>query len=117
MAGRIDKSVCMLIAAILTGACAPLPEARHDSGEQVRVAADEPVNPRRVRFDVPTAMLMGIPGQYELPMTGQARIATQAIASEALAARGYCPHGFTGPEGIRFSEDRSRGVFVVSCRG
>jgi len=84
--------------------------------ETVVVEADDAREPRSVRFEVPTSMLMGLPGQYRLPVTGQARLATRAIAGQELAARGWCALGFDGPAGIHFSADRSRASFTVHCR-
>lgn len=76
---------------------------------------DDPAAPAVVRFDVPTASLMGLPGD-KVPITLEARITTRELAARELAAAGYCPHGFVGPEGITFpGGDRSRSVFSVRC--
>ena len=100
----------MGVAAIAVTGCFA-PEPREDPG--IRLTLD-PVEDA-VRFEVPTALLMGLPGDH-VPLTLQARASTRAIAARELAAAGYCPNGFTGPEGVSFpSGDRSRAVFVVRC--
>jgi hypothetical protein len=92
--------------------------AHDEAGPQVRVTPDDPAAPREVRFDVPTVMLLGHPGDDRIPATLKARMATRALAARELAARGYCPDGFAGPAGIRFAEgDRRLSRFVVRCRG
>ena len=106
--------VCGALFAWATVGCAtqaPAPEV-----QRVVVEPDDVRSPRSVRFEVPTSMLMGLPGQYRLPVTGQARLATRAVAADELAARGWCVLGFDGPAGIHFSADRTRAVFVVHCR-
>ena len=76
---------------------------------------DRAESPSAVRFEVPTALGMGLPGE-RVPNTLQARIATREIAAHELSQAGYCPNGFTGPEELRFPHgDRSRTAFVVRC--
>jgi len=83
--------------------------------DDVRVVPDDPVSPTLVRFEVPTAMVMGLPGG-RVPVSLEARIATRELAARELAAAGYCPHGFLGPDEITFPHgDRSRSVFSVRC--
>lgn len=103
--------------AVLLGACSlaeTVPDARRDA---VRLTPDDPAAPRSVRFEVPTALLLDLPGASRVPITLQARIATRELAAQELAAAGYCRDGFTGPERIFFSDDRSRSAFVVRCLG
>ena len=58
---------------------------------------------------------MGLPGEH-VPGAMQARASTREIAARELATAGYCPNGFTGPEGLVFpAGDRSRAAFVVRC--
>ena len=87
------------------------------SRSEVRVVPDDPASPTVVRFDVPTAMLMGLPGD-RVPVTLEARIATRELVARELAAVGYCPRGFVGPDAITFpGGDRSRSTFSVRCLG
>ena len=82
----------------------------------INLTLDDPVNPSRVRFDVPTAALLGNPGDDRIPGTLRARIATRQLAARELATRGFCPHGFSGPDGIQFPEgNRAHSTFVVRC--
>ena len=39
-----------------------------------------------------------------MPVTLEARLSTRALASRELAARGYCPNGFLGPEAALLKE-------------
>ena len=82
---------------------------------EVIVLPDVAVDPKSVRIDAPTALLMDLPGAQRLPVTGQLRLSTRALAAGELALRGYCPHGFKGPAGIEFSPDRSRATYRVHC--
>ena len=76
---------------------------------------DRPDGPSSIRFDVPTALIMGMPGE-RVPNTLQARISTREIAARELAAAGYCPNGFIDPQGVIFpGGDRSRAAFIVRC--
>ena len=76
---------------------------------------DRPTSPAVVRFEVPTALVMGMPGEH-VPNTLQARVSTREIAAHELSRAGYCPNGFTGPEELLFPRgDRSRTAFVVRC--
>jgi hypothetical protein len=100
-------------AAVIAACASPATTVRRDD---VLVTPDA-AHPGAVRFDVPTAMLMDLPGG-RVPVTLEARIATRAIASRELAQRGLCPRGFTGPDGIAFPDgDRGRSVFYVECVG
>jgi hypothetical protein len=113
MAAGNPLSACLLAAALGLAACASQVPA--ESRPEVTVVPDDPARPRAVRFEVPTALLMGLPGQYDPPLTAQARIASRAIARRELAVRGLCAQGFTGPQGLHFTGDRSRATFTVSC--
>lgn len=108
----------ILGAAVVAGGCAGTNSAALGSQiEQVVLTPDNPENPRAVRFDVPTAMVMGMTGE-RVPVTLQARIATREIAERELAHAGYCPNGFTGPEAVFFpGGDRSHSAFIVECVG
>jgi hypothetical protein len=93
------------------------PERLNEDTSAIRLVPDDPVNPTRVQFEVPTAVLLGQPGPDRVPVTLKARIATRELAAHELAAHDYCPRGFTGPDGIHFPEgDRGRSAFVVRCR-
>jgi hypothetical protein len=106
----------LILATCLVAACAAPRVATTPRGE-VTLTPDDPDNPRIVRFDVPTAMIMGLPGD-RMPVTLEARLSTREIATRELAAAGYCPNGFTGPEGVSFpGGDRGRSAFVVECVG
>jgi len=97
--------------ALLAGCVASGMQPRDD----VRVVPDDPVRPTVVRFEVPTALLMGLPGD-RVPASLEARISTRELAARELAAAGYCPRGFLGPDEITFpGGDRSRSVFSVRC--
>jgi hypothetical protein len=112
--------VGVLLSALLLGAagCASTDVATETARSDIRIVPDDPVHPRHVRFEVPTVLLLGHPGPHPVPSTLTARIATRDLAARELAAHHYCPHGFTGPEGIFFAEgDRGRSAFVVHCRG
>ncbi len=88
-----------------------------DRPQGVVVTPDTAPHPRVVRFDVPTAMLVGLPGD-RLPVTLEARMSTRSLAARELALRGYCPNGFLGPEGIHFPDgDRGHSRFTVVCLG
>lgn len=114
---RLSHGVGLLLAASLwLGACATTRDYS-DRPQGVVVTPDTPAQPRVVRFDVPTAMLVGLPGD-RMPVTLEARLSTRALASRELAARGYCPNGFLGPEAITFpGGDRGHSVFTVVCVG
>jgi len=87
------------------------------SDPDVRITPDDPANPKHVRFDVPAVYVLGFPGD-PFPVTLQARIATREIAAAHLSMLGYCPKGFSGPEGVFAPDgDRSRSAFVVDCIG
>ncbi len=102
--------------ALLATACSSVPQQVAQI-EAVHLTPDNADNPREVRFDVPTSMVMGMPGE-RVPVTLQARISTRDIASRELAAAGYCPNGFSGPDGVFFPNgDRSHSAFIVSCIG
>ncbi len=106
----------VLLGAALLAACSSVPRAERQI-DAVRLTPDNPDNPRVVRFDVPTAMVMGMTGE-RVPVTLQARISTREIAAREFAAAGYCPNGFTGPEGVFFPDgDRSHSAFIVECVG
>lgn len=108
------KLAIAVAASLLATACATAPTSVSQINE-VRITPDNPTNPREVRFDVPTAMVMGMTGE-RVPVTLQARIATREIATRELAHTGYCPNGFTGPEGVFFPDgDRSHSAFIVEC--
>jgi len=84
---------------------------------EVTLTPNDPDNPTEVRFDVPTSAIMGLPGD-RIPVTLEARIGTREIAARELAAAGYCPNGFRGPDGVFFPNgDRSRSAFIVECVG
>jgi hypothetical protein len=98
--------------AFLAG-CAGGPALRSPDG--VRIFPDDPVSPGVVRFDVPTALLMGLPGD-RVPVTLEARVTTRELVARELARSGYCPRGFVGPDGITFpGGDRARSTFSVRC--
>ena len=104
----------MLSIALLAGGCAAGIDADVSSPE-LRITPDDPSNPGIVRFDVPTAWLLGHPGD-DFPVTLRARIASRDLAARELDAVGYCPQGFTGPDAILFPDgDRSRSAFLVRC--
>ncbi len=85
------------------------------SSSDVRIVPDDPASPTVIRFDVPTALVMGLPGD-RVPVTLEARLATRELVARELAAAGYCPRGFIGPDGITFpGGDRSRSLFSVRC--
>lgn len=108
--------VAMALAVVMAG-CSVAPVTPEALRSEVRVTPDNPANPRSVRFDVPSALLFGMPGD-RAPVTLQARISTRGLAARELAAAGYCPQGFTGPDGVFFpGGDRSRSAFVVDCVG
>jgi hypothetical protein len=101
---------------VLLTACAASRPTPHEWRE-IRLTPDDPAKPRAVRFDVPTALLMGLPGDH-LPLTLEARVNTRGLAARELATAGYCPNGFNGPEAIFFpGGDRSRSAFIVHCVG
>ena len=105
-----------LAAASVLCACANAPDPRGRPAGVV-VTPDTPDHPRVVRFDVPTAMLVGLPGD-RLPVTLEARLSSRALATRELAERGYCPNGFAGPERIDFpGGERGHSVFTVVCVG
>src|SRR5688500_2274821 len=107
-----------LAALLLAVGCASTDAATGAERTDIRVTPDHPVNPTHVRFEVPTALLLGQPGPDRIPSTLKARIVSRELAARELAAHDYCPHGFRGPEGIFFAEgDRGRSAFVVHCRG
>lgn len=67
--------------AIAAAACAALPP----QPDEVTLTPDRPDSPRSVRFDVPTALIMGISGE-RIPITAQARISTRHLAAHELAS-------------------------------
>lgn len=102
--------------ALALGACST-PRDLSGRPEGVIVTPDAPSHPRVIRFDVPTAMLIGLPGD-PVPVTLEARLSTRQLAARELAARGYCPNGFLGPEKIVFpGGDRGHSAFTVVCAG
>ena len=108
----------MVAAIAIAAGCATPDAATEAARSEIRMVPDDAVNPRVVRFEVPTALLLGSPGPHHAPVTLEARIMTREIAARALAAHDYCPYGFTGPEGVFFAEgDRGRSAFVVHCKG
>jgi hypothetical protein len=103
----------LFVAACAAGCASPQPLG--DTPE-VRMFPDDPANPKVVRFEAPSALVIGLPGD-RVPATLEARIGSRDIAARMLAAHGYCPNGFTGPEGIHFPDrDRARAVFEVRCK-
>ena len=105
------------LAALAMAACVAHPSQPDPAFAEIIVTPDRGKNPTSVRFDVPTALVMGMPGEH-VPNTLQARLTTREIAARELAAAGYCPNGFTGPEGLSFpGGDRSRASFIVRCVG
>ena len=111
---------CAIVAATLIGACGTVskaPERIAALAAEVTLTPNDPDNPTEVRFDVPTSAIMGLPGD-RVPITLEARIGTREIAARELAAAGYCPNGFRGPDGVFFPNgDRSRSAFIVECVG
>lgn len=105
--------------ALLATACSSVPRQDPQVAQidAVHLTPDNVDNPREVRFDVPTSMVMGMTGE-RVPVTLQARISTREIAARELSNAGYCPNGFTGPDGVFFPNgDRSHSAFIVSCIG
>jgi hypothetical protein len=116
--GMDIRSTGRLAAALLTIAsgCATQPPALDVRDEAIALTVDNPANPRHVRFDVPTALILGNAGDDRLPVTLRARVATRDLAARELASRGYCPLGFEGPEGIHFPDgNRAHSAFTVRC--
>jgi hypothetical protein len=108
------RSILPLIFVAALAGCASAGDAG-SSAPDVRITPDDPVNPKHVRFDVPAAYVLGLPGD-RVPITLQARLATREIAAARLSVLGYCPHGFSGPDTVFAPDgDRSRSVFVVDC--
>jgi hypothetical protein len=108
------RRVGIVVATCVLGACAASPDLGHRP-QGVVVTPDAAAHPRVVRFDVPTAMLIGLPGD-RMPVTLEARLSSRALASREIALRGYCPNGFVGPEGITFpGGDRGHSMFTVVC--
>lgn len=110
------KALGALALAAALAACATVEE---DAGrDRIVLTPDDAAHPRVVRFEVPSVLLFGIAGGDGPPVTLRARVAAREIAAQELAHAGYCPRGFSGPEGIHFpGGDRSRSVFVVRCEG
>ncbi len=115
---RSHRIVALAALAVLVAACASAPQPRvAQRAAEVTLTPDDPDNPREVRFDVPTAAIMGLPGG-RIPVTLEARIGTREIAARELAVAGYCPNGFRGPDGVFFPNgDRSQSAFIVECIG
>ena len=114
----LRRGTVALASLLALAGCVSTDIASEVARSEVRVVPDDPVDPRHVRFEVPTAILLGQPGPDRVPTTFKARIATRDLAARELAARGYCPYGFSGPEGVFFAEgDRGRSAFVVHCQG
>jgi hypothetical protein len=114
-----NMRVAWLVMALSIAAGCATPDAGPELARSgIRMVPDDPVTPRVVRFEVPTAMILGMPGPDRAPVTLKARINTRELAARELAAHDYCPYGFTGPEGVFFAEgDRGRSAFVVHCKG
>lgn len=114
----IPSRAAVLAALALVAGCVSTDPVAEAARSEIRVVPDDAANPRHVRFEVPTALLLGQPGPDRIPSTLKARIATRDLAARELAAHAYCPYGFSGPEGIYFAEgDRGRSAFVVHCQG
>jgi hypothetical protein len=108
-------SIVSGVACALVAACSGTQQGPDPVYAHVAVIPDRAVSPASVRFEVPTALVMSLPGGH-VPNTLEARLSTRAIAERELAAAGYCPKGFTGPDGVFFpGGDRSRTAFVVRC--
>lgn len=112
----------LCIVTISTAGCGGAAQSEVDIGAQVasrRVTPDDPVNPKRIRFDV-----YGDP--YEAAAHGSAeaglladeriRLGMRRYAAATLKELGYCPNGFTGPE-VVLAPERSRLMryFYVTC--
>ena len=100
---------------IALAACSTQQSRLDPAWSEIAVVPDRTGDPRTVLIEVPTGWVMGFPGD-RVPLTLQARASTREIAARELAAAGYCPRGFTGPDELSFpGGDRSRTAFLVRC--
>ena len=81
----------------------------------VKITPEDPANPKRIRFDLYRTPYADVQDQ-RLPVHEQIRLGMRRFAIEQLAERGYCPHGFKGPDRVLVPErDIFHRFFFVDC--
>ena len=90
-------------------------EVRAERGMDVVITPDDPANPKWIRFD-----LYRTPYAEEqdprLSVYERIRLGMRKFASEQLASRSLCTHGFNGPSHVYVPEnDIEHRFFHVEC--
>jgi hypothetical protein len=86
---------------------------------KTRITPDDPVNPKRIRFDVYgdpyTPAPSGSP-ESSLPMNLKIRAGMRRYAAQELKKLNFCRCGFNGPDVVLAREDsRLMSFFYVEC--
>lgn len=80
----------------------------------VKISPDDPSNPKRIRFDVDSTPYAS-QQDPRLTMNERIRLGMRRLAAEQLAERGYCPHGFNGPDLVLGRKMAGASFFFVDC--
>jgi hypothetical protein len=96
--------------------CSPITEEMRQARKfDVKVTVDKTVDPMRIRFDLYRTPYAD-DQDHRLPVYEQIRLGMRKFATEQLAERGLCPHGFRGPDSVAgSSNDMQHKFFHVTC--
>jgi hypothetical protein len=80
----------------------------------VKMTPNHATEPTRIRFDVNSTPYVAVQDE-RLPMHEKIKLGMRQLATERLAAKGYCPHGFRGPELVLCKKALPDCFFFVDC--
>jgi hypothetical protein len=98
----------------LLGSCAASSDSSLNAPMTVKMTPNHPTEPTRIRFDVNSTPYVSAQAQY-LSMQEKIRLGMRQLASERLPEKGYCPHGFKGPDLVLGMKASNDSFFFVDC--
>jgi hypothetical protein len=98
----------------LLNSCAAAGDASPSAPMTVKMTPNHPTEPTRIRFDVNSTPYVSNQAQH-LPMHEKIRLGMRQLARERLPEKGYCPHGFKGPDLVLGMKASNDSFFFVDC--
>jgi hypothetical protein len=98
----------------LLGSCAAASDSSLNAPMTVKMTPNHPTEPTRIRFDVTNSSHADQQDQ-RLPVHEQIRLGMRQLASERLPEKGYCQHGFKGPDLVLGKKMSANWFFFVDC--
>ena len=108
-------AACIALATPIVSCTGLSEEALAARKNYLKTTPDDPANPKRIRFDLYDTPYADIQDP-KLIVYERIRLGMRRFAGEQLAARGYCPYGFSGPDRVLVPErDIGHRFFFVDC--